>query len=425
MFGWNARPVPEIPGGNDGLTLFDTAAGNLVELERSDVGSLYVCGITPYDATHMGHAATYVAFDLLNRYWRDAGRNVRYVQNVTDVDDPLLERAKATGVDWEALAKDQTDLFREDMEALNVLPPDHYIGAVESISWIIPAVEQLLEAGLAYRVAGTAGEPAGDVYFDSVAAAGEGWHLGLTSRLSEQEMLPLFAERGGDPDRPGKRHPLDALLWRVAREGEPKWPGNSLGEGRPGWHIECSIIARRFLPETFDVQGGGSDLSFPHHEMSAGHAYALTHTPLAKHFVHAGMVGLDGEKMSKSKGNLVLVSKLRAAGEDPAAIRTVLLGQHYRSDWFWTDELLEQAQARLELWREAAGAGGADASGLAEEIRAALSNDLDAPSALDAVDRWAHSVTAAGVGGRGAEVPGEAVAAPVAAVLDALLGIRL
>lgn len=418
MLGWNAPVVPVIPGGSDELSLFDTSAGAHVRIESSPTGSLYVCGITPYDATHMGHAATYVSFDLLNRFWRDAGRTVQYVQNVTDIDDPLLERANATGVDWEQLAKDQTELFRADMEALNVLPPQEYVGAVESIAWIVPAVERLMAEGLAYRVPGTEGEPDGDVYFDTAAAAGSGWEVGRTSRLSVAEMLPLFAERGGDPARPGKRHELDPLLWRVARESEPYWPGGSLGEGRPGWHIECSVIARKFLPETFDVQGGGSDLSFPHHEMSAGHAYALTKTPLARHFVHAGMVGLDGEKMSKSKGNLVLVSRLREAGVDPAAVRTVLLGQHYRSDWFWTDELLEAGTARLAGWREAAPYVAAQAvPALADAVRTALSEDLDAPAALGAVDAFARAARAGSDAGDGAEAFAE--------VLDALLGIRL
>jgi L-cysteine:1D-myo-inositol 2-amino-2-deoxy-alpha-D-glucopyranoside ligase len=289
---------------------------------------------------------------------------------------------------------------------------------VESIAWIVPAVERLIAEGLAYRVPGGAGEPDGDVYFDTVAAAGSGWEVGRTSRLSEAEMLPLFAERGGDPARPGKRHQLDPLLWRVAREGEPSWPGGSLGEGRPGWHIECSVIARQFLPETFDVQGGGSDLSFPHHEMSAGHAYALTKTPLARHFVHAGMVGLDGEKMSKSKGNLVLVSRLRESGVDPAAIRTVLLGQHYRSDWFWTDDLLEAGTARLAAWREAAPFVAAeDVPVLADAVRKALSEDLDAPAALAAVDAFARAARDGSGAGDGAKAFAE--------VLDALLGIRL
>src|SRR6478735_4321231 len=303
------------------IRLFDTAAGREVALEREARPSMYVCGITPYDATHMGHAASYVAFDLLNRAWRDAGSEVSYVQNVTDVDDPLLERATATGVDWRDLAAEQVELFQTDMEALNVLAPDNYVGAVESIGLIVPEVERLVSMGLAYRVAGTNGEPDGDVYYDVEAAgkqstAPDAWALGSISHLGESAMLELFAERGGDPGRAGKRQALDPLLWRVEREGEPSWPGGSLGPGRPGWHIECTVIAQKYLPAPFTVQGGGSDLIFPHHEMGAGHAYSLAGVPLAKHYAHAGMVGLDGEKMSKSKGNLVLVSKLRAAGED-------------------------------------------------------------------------------------------------------------
>ena len=319
MIAWKSRPLPELPGQSPELVLFDTALRRTVPVTPGPEAGLYVCGITPYDATHMGHAATYVAFDLLNRQWRDSGHTVNYVQNVTDIDDPLLERAEATGVDWTVLAKEQTQLFREDMEALNVLAPRSYIGAVESIEWIVPVVEDLLERGIAYRVPGTGTEPDGDVYFsvDAAAALDEGpdaWWLGQVSSLTPEQMLPVFAERGGDPDRPGKRNPLDALLWRVARPGEPQWPGDSLGAGRPGWHIECSVIARRYLPAPFDVQAGGSDLVFPHHEMSAGHAFACSGEPLARHYAHAGMVGLDGEKMSKSLGNLVLVSKLRAGG---------------------------------------------------------------------------------------------------------------
>jgi L-cysteine:1D-myo-inositol 2-amino-2-deoxy-alpha-D-glucopyranoside ligase len=224
------------------LRLFDTAAGGFVTLQANGEQSMYVCGITPYDATHMGHAASYVAFDLLNRAWRDGGQQVSYVQNVTDVDDPLLERAAATGVDWRELAASQIELFQTDMEALNVLAPDHYVGAVEAMPLIVPAIERLLHLGLAYRVNSTPGEPDGDVYYD-VEAAGKhavdvgAWTLGAVSGLPESEMLELFAERGGDPGRAGKRQALDPLLWRVARDGEPSWAGGELGQGRPGWHI--------------------------------------------------------------------------------------------------------------------------------------------------------------------------------------------
>jgi L-cysteine:1D-myo-inositol 2-amino-2-deoxy-alpha-D-glucopyranoside ligase len=414
-----------LPGATPAIRLFDTALGREVSLPASGEQSMYVCGITPYDATHMGHAASYVAFDLLNRVWRDAGLKVAYVQNVTDVDDPLLERATATGVDWRDLAASQIELFQTDMEALNVIAPDHYVGAVESVGLIVPAIERLLELGLAYRVAGAAGEPDGDVYYDVEAAgkqsmAPDAWTLGSISRLGEAEMLELFAERGGDPGRAGKHQALDPLLWRVARDGEPSWPGGELGQGRPGWHIECTVIARQYLPAPFTVQGGGSDLIFPHHEMGAGHAYSLTGVPLAQHYAHAGMVGLDGEKMSKSKGNLVLVSKLRADGEEPAAIRLAILAHHYRSDWSWTAEGFEEAKTRLATWRQAlTTAPAGSAASLIRDMRSALSADLDAPAALAAVDRWAESaVAAAGAGCQQDQ-------ALVSDAVEALLGVVL
>jgi L-cysteine:1D-myo-inositol 2-amino-2-deoxy-alpha-D-glucopyranoside ligase len=407
------------------LRLYDTAAGGVVTLQADGEQSMYVCGITPYDATHMGHAASYVAFDLLNRAWRDGGQQVSYVQNVTDVDDPLLERATATGVDWRELAASQIELFQTDMEALNVLAPDHYVGAVESMPLIVPAIEQLLQDGLAYRVTGTPGEPDGDVYYD-VEAAGkhavtvDAWTLGAVSGLPESEMLELFAERGGDPGRAGKRQALDPLLWRIARDGEPRWDGGQLGEGRPGWHIECTVIAQKYLPAPFTVQGGGSDLVFPHHEMGAGHAYSLSGVPLAEHFAHAGMVGLDGEKMSKSKGNLVLVSKLRAAGEEPAAIRLAILAHHYRSDWSWTAEGFAEAKERLERWRSAlAVAPAGSAAPLMADMRAALSADLDAPAALAAVDSWAALALAGG------DAASAADRALVSDAVNSLLGVEL
>ncbi|XAS62580.1 cysteine--1-D-myo-inosityl 2-amino-2-deoxy-alpha-D-glucopyranoside ligase [Micrococcaceae bacterium Sec5.8] len=427
MKSWISRPVPQLPGSMAALRLFDTAAGSVVTLGAAGEQSMYVCGITPYDATHMGHAASYVAFDLLNRAWRDGRQQVSYVQNVTDVDDPLLERATATGVDWRDLAAGQIELFHTDMEALNVLAPDHYVGAVEAIPLIVPAIESLVRRGLAYRVAGTtAGEPDGDVYYDVEAAgkhtteAADAWSLGSISGLSHAEMLELFAERGGDPGRSGKRQALDPLLWRVAREGEPSWPGGELGEGRPGWHIECTVIAQKYLPAPFTVQGGGSDLIFPHHEMGAGHAYSLTGVPLAQHYAHAGMVGLDGEKMSKSKGNLVLVSKLRAAGEEPAAIRLAILAHHYRSDWSWTGAGFAEAKERLRTWRAAvAVAPEGSAAGLIPRLRAELSNDLNAPGAVAAMDGWARSALDAG------HAPSAADAALAGDAVNALLGVEL
>jgi L-cysteine:1D-myo-inositol 2-amino-2-deoxy-alpha-D-glucopyranoside ligase len=408
-----------------GIKLFDTARGMVTDVERCTEQSMYVCGITPYDATHMGHAASYVAFDLLNRAWRDSGQKVLYVQNVTDVDDPLLERATATGVDWRDLAASQIELFRSDMEALNVLAPDRYVGAVESIADIVPAVEKLISDGLAYRVEGTGGEPDGDVYYDVEAAgkrsdAADAWSLGDISGLGEAEMLELFAERGGDPGRAGKRQALDPLLWRVARDGEPSWPGGTLGPGRPGWHIECTVIAQKYLPAPFCVQGGGSDLIFPHHEMGAGHAYSLTGVPLAHHYAHAGMVGLDGEKMSKSKGNLVLVSELRFAGEDPAAIRLAILANHYRADWSWTDQGFADAKERLTRWRAAVDrAPEGSAAGLVAAMRTELSNDLNAPGAIDAIDAWAAAAL------EGVQATSATDAALAGDAINALLGVEL
>ncbi|MEG9248217.1 cysteine--1-D-myo-inosityl 2-amino-2-deoxy-alpha-D-glucopyranoside ligase [Arthrobacter sp. Soc17.1.1.1] len=433
MIAWNSTPVPELDGTQSDITLFDTARQEPALLPGRPEQSLYVCGITPYDATHLGHAATYVAFDLLNRTWRDAGSAVHYVQNVTDVDDPLLERATATGVDWRDLAAGQIALFREDMEALNVLPPEQYVGAVEAIDWIVPVVEDLVARGLAYPVPGADGEPDGDVYFslDACAALDEAdearWFLGQVSHLDGSTMLELSAERGGDPARPGKRNALDPLLWRSAREGEPSWPGGSLGDGRPGWHIECSVIAQRFLPSPFTVQGGGSDLVFPHHEMSASHAWAAAGTPLARHYAHAGMVGYDGGKMSKSRGNLVLVSVLRRAGVDPAAIRLAILAHHYRGDWSWTDGVLDSAVDRLATWRAAAGAATQDdVDAVRDRIRAHLADDLDAPSALAAVDALAAEIRHRSASGEPAEQPAEGGARRgLADVVDALLGVRL
>jgi L-cysteine:1D-myo-inositol 2-amino-2-deoxy-alpha-D-glucopyranoside ligase len=360
---------------------------------------MYVCGITPYDATHIGHAATYVAFDLLGRAWRDGGHEVRYVQNVTDVDDPLLERAAATGRDWRELATEQTDLFAADMQALAVLPPDAYVGAVEGIPLVVDAVQRLLANGQAYQLPGyhlADGElePDGDVYFSVHADP----RFGTIAGLDEPAMMKIFAERGGDPDRPGKKHPLDCLLWRVARPGEPSWDGGVLGRGRPGWHIECTTIALKHLGMAFDVQGGGSDLAFPHHEMGAAEGHVLTGSwPFARVYAHTGMVALDGEKMSKSRGNLVFVSALRAQGHDPAAIRLAILAHHYRDDWDWTAKGLADAERRLAHWRAALAGpeGGRTDELLLAEMRERLADDLDAPGALSAVDSWADAELAA------------------------------
>ncbi|RAJ60032.1 L-cysteine:1D-myo-inositol 2-amino-2-deoxy-alpha-D-glucopyranoside ligase [Streptomyces sp. Amel2xB2] len=409
MHAWPASEVPALPGQGRDLEIHDTATGGRVTLAPGPVARIYVCGITPYDATHLGHAATYNAFDLVQRVWLDTKRQVHYIQNVTDIDDPLLERAEATGEEWAALAERETSLFREDMTALRMLPPRQFVGAVESIPRIVPLVERLRELGAAYDLEG-------DVYFSVDADP----HFGEVSRLDAETMRVLSAERGGDPERPGKKSPLDPMLWRAAREGEPQWDGASLGPGRPGWHIECVAIALEHLGMGFDVQGGGSDLAFPHHEMGASHAQALTgEYPFAQTYVHAGMVGLDGEKMSKSKGNLVFVSQLRREGVDPAAIRLTLLAHHYRSDWEYTPALLDEARTRLARWRAAVSRpDGPPADAVVEEIRAALADDLNSPAALTAVDRWAAAQEAGGGSDQGA--PGV-----VSRAVDALLGVAL
>jgi L-cysteine:1D-myo-inositol 2-amino-2-deoxy-alpha-D-glucopyranoside ligase len=415
---WPSPFIPKIPGRAPEVRVRDTATGTLLPASLGDEATIYVCGITPYDATHLGHAATYVTFDLLGRILRDHGVTVRFVQNITDIDDPLLERAEQEGIDWSDLAHREVDLFREDMTALAVIPPDAYVGAVESIPTFIGPIEALVARGAAYAVPADDGIAADtrDYYFDIKRDP----NFGSVGHLDEATMLELSAERGGDPDRAGKRNRLDPLLWRGARPGEPQWDGGSLGPGRPGWHIECACIAIDRLGIPIDIQGGGSDLIFPHHEMSASHARLLGGTEtFARAYVHQGMVGLDGEKMSKSKGNLVLVSALRRSGTDPMAIRLALLAQHYTADWTWTDECLDRAERRLSTWRSALSVdGGPDADQTIDDLRSALADNLDSPRALEAVDRWACQALSRG---------GVDPAAPglLARAIDALLGIRL
>ena len=407
MHSWETTSVPSLArfGPAPDVQVMDTRRRAMRFTAPSPTARLYVCGITPYDATHLGHAATYLAFDTLNRAWRDAGRTVRYVQNVTDVDDPLLERAASTGVEWRDLADGEIERFRGDMEALRVLPPDVYAGVVESLPAVVEMIERLRQVGAAYEVDR-------DWYY----SVHDDPQFGQLSQLDDAEMAATFGERGGDPEREGKRHPLDCLLWRAERPGEPAWD-SSLGRGRPGWHIECTAIALTHLGEHFDVQGGGSDLVFPHHEMSAGHAQAaFPGLIFAQSYVHAGMVGYEGEKMSKSLGNLVLVSRLREQGVDPAALRLALLAHHYRADWEWSDDDLPRAEKRLATWRsQLPRASQEQAERLVSDVRTALADDLDTPRAVAVLDAWAEDP--AGGDGSGAEV--------VRDLVDARLGIAL
>jgi L-cysteine:1D-myo-inositol 2-amino-2-deoxy-alpha-D-glucopyranoside ligase len=416
---WPSPFIPALPGAGLPVRVHDTATATVRPLTPGPVARMYVCGITPYDATHMGHAATYVTFDVLGRALRDAGHEVLYVQNVTDVDEPLLERAQRDGMAWQDLAAGEIALFREDMTALAVIAPDHYIGVVEAVDQVAKTVGELLAKGSAYRVELPTGEGdpgAADVYFDLSTEPG----FGGVSSWTREQMMEVFADRGGDPDREGKRDPLDPLLWRARREGEPSWPGGEVGDGRPGWHVECTSIALDYLGMSFDVQGGGTDLVFPHHEMSAVQATGLTgQAPFARAYVHQAMVGLDGEKMSKSKGNLVLVSALRRSGVDPMAIRLALLAHHYRTPWDWTDQGLAEAQERLATWRAAMSVNaGPAAEATVARVRECVADDLDTPTALAAVDRWARESLDRGGDDRGA--PGL-----VSRTVDALLGVRL
>lgn len=405
---WREPDLPDVPGSGPELRLYDAASREIRPTTPGTTARMYVCGITPYDATHMGHAATYLTFDLVNRYWRDRGHDVHYVQNVTDIDDPLLERAVQTGDDWREIARRETQLFREDMESLSVIPPRNYIGAVESIPSVVRCIQGLQQRGAVYDVDG-------DLYFDVTSDA----LFGEVSHSDEAHMVELFGQCGGDPLRPGKRHALDPLLWRAARPEEPAWD-TPLGHGRPGWHIECVAIALDHLGMSFDVQGGGRDLVFPHHEMGASHAEVLTgEWPYARHYAHAGLVGLDGHKMSKSLGNLVFVHRLRAQGVAPSAIRLAVAAHHYRGDWQWTDHGLEAAQARLAQWQRAAHlSSGPPPAPVIDDVRAALADDLDTPRALARLDRWATDALERGG-------PHDDGPRRVAEAIDALLGVRL
>ncbi len=420
MQSWPSPNVPTIEGDGHILRLHDVLTGTAEPVQTRDgTARMYVCGITPYDATHLGHAATYVTFDLAARVWADAGNRVEYVQNVTDIDDPLLERAARDGIDWRDLAHQEVSLFQEDMTALRVIAPDHFVGVVETMPRHVQVVSRLVAAGTTYDVpvdpADVDGHPDRvDVYLDLSQQPS----FGEVSGWDREQMFEVFADRGGDPDRAGKRDPLDPLLWRAERPGEPAWDGGALGAGRPGWHVECTTIALDHLGMGFDLQGGGTDLRFPHHEMSAVQAVALTgDKPFAQHYARQAMVAYDGEKMSKSKGNLVRVSQLRRSGHDPMAIRLVLLAQHYRQEWEYTESLLTTATERLARWRDALARGGdVGADLLVAGMRAAVADDLDSPRAVAAVDQWCEKAS---------ETTESGPSPRVAGAIDALLGVAL
>ena len=381
------------------IQLTDTASSTKKVLAKKQEYRMYVCGITPYDATHLGHAATYLSFDLLHRLLLASGAVVNYVQNITDIDEPLLERAVRDGVEWDGLAADQIELFRQDMTALNVIPPTSYMGAIESIPLVTLAIDKMAKNKSTYEIRN-------DLYF-SVNHDGK---FGSISHLSKSEMVELFSQRGGDPALAGKKDALDCLVWMQQRPNEPGWPSIH-GFGRPGWHIECTAIAMEFLkPDSteetlIDIQGGGSDLIFPHHEMCASQARAISGKELASHYVHAGMIGLNGEKMSKSKGNLVFVSTLLAGGVDPFVIRWALMRDHYRTERMWTNERLVEATKDVTRLRHVLNSQTvAPTEALAVDILKFLTDDLDTPSVLKAVNEWVDASLDGGVGGNQQEI---------------------
>ena len=413
MRAWPDVYLPELPArfSVPQLSLFNTATQKVEPLPKKSLYRMYVCGITPYDATHLGHAATYLTFDLINRFLRATGAQVDFVQNITDIDDPLLERAHRDGVDWKDLAQSQIDLFRGDMTDLHVIPPKDYIGVVEAMPLVVDAVQKLMTAETTYEVGS-------DIYY-RVHSDSE---FGERSHYSQEKMLEIFAERGGDPQKPGKEDPLDALVWLSQRDGEPGWP-SPFGPGRPGWHIECCAIALHYLdPDSkdeyaIDIQGGGSDLIFPHHEMSAAQSRSINNQKFARSYVHAGMIGLDGEKMSKSLGNLVFVSKLISAGINPASIRWALMGHQYSSDLMWSDSLIQKASIDIErLQLNLARMEVAPTDLVIQEILDALSKNLDTPRVLASITTWMDETEAGVTGG---------VAGELSRALDTLLGITL
>ena len=380
----NSWPKPFVPSliNHDfpPLNIKDSSAG-LIQFEKSEDFRMYVCGITPYDATHLGHAATYLAFDLIYRYQFLSGKNIKFVENITDIDDPLLERANRDKVDWSALADSQINLFKSDMSALRVVPPEHFIKVTESLTIIEEFIKRLAKNGYLYEIEK-------DYYF-----AVEQFLADLP--IPVDEAVKVFSERGGDPHRVGKKHPLDPLVWSAHVGNEPGWE-SSFGFGRPGWHVECTAIACHYLDENennpiVSLQGGGSDLIFPHHFMSAQIIQAAYGREFSESFVHAAMISLDGEKMSKSKGNLVFVSKLLESGIDPMILRWALLRGHFQQDRAWSNELLEISTKEVELVRSAlAQSEVADTNNVINSLIQDISNNLDTPSALDRLTKWAN-----------------------------------
>jgi L-cysteine:1D-myo-inositol 2-amino-2-deoxy-alpha-D-glucopyranoside ligase len=366
------------------LRLYDTARRAVVPFDPPSTVRMYVCGITPYDSTHLGHAATYLTYDILIRRLEELGHTVRYVRNITDVDDSILPKARELGVPYLELAESEMARFHSDMTALEMREPVAEPRATESIELIIDLVAKLIDKGHAYVSNGT-------VYFDVSSFP----DYGRLSHYDNGEMIAFARERGGNPDDPHRRQPLDFVLWQPSLADEPSWAA-PFGTGRPGWHIECSAMAMHEHGPTLDLHGGGTDLIFPHHESEIAQSESLTGEPFVKHWMHSRMVDYEGTKMSKSLGNLVFISVLLKFA-DPRAIRLALLRHHYRHDFEWYDTDLEEGTALLHrLLAAAERPTGPDAAPFAERVRNAIDDDLDTPSALDALDDLASAILSGG-----------------------------
>lgn len=364
------------------MRLYDTARREVVPFTPAETVLMYTCGITPYDATHLGHAATFLVYDVVQRRLVDLGHTVKCVRNVTDVDDPLFAKARELGVHYLDLAAGEEARFNRDMEALEALPVHSAPRASSAIADIRGFIGMVLDRGYAYAVNGS-------VYFDISKFPS----FGQVSHYSEAEMIEFARQRGGNVEDPNKRHPLDFVLWHPSAPDEPAWD-TMWGPGRPGWHIECSALALRELGTTIDLHGGGSDLIFPHHECERAQSEAATGEPFVRHWMHVAMVHMDGQKMSKSLGNLVFVDRLRTEW-DPRSIRLGVIEHHYRREWEWEDSLMPRNHDRLVSWL--ASVGGSDSMVL-DSVREHLDDDLDTPGAVAAIDRAAsagHDVTAA------------------------------
>jgi L-cysteine:1D-myo-inositol 2-amino-2-deoxy-alpha-D-glucopyranoside ligase len=369
------------------MRLFDTARQEIVPFEPGHLVSMYTCGITPYDATHIGHAATFIAYDVLQRRLIDMGHEVRCVRNVTDVDDPLFAKARELGIHYLDLAAGEEARFEKDMAALNALPTYSSPRASSAIADIRGFIGMVLERGFAY-------EANGAVYFDVSRFES----FGSISHYSRDQMLELARERGGDVDNPAKRDPLDFVLWQPSADDEPAWDA-VWGPGRPGWHIECSALALRELGETIDLHGGGTDLIYPHHECERAQSESVTGRLFVRHWMHVAMVFKDGAKMSKSLGNLEFVDALRRQW-DPRAIRLAIIKNHYRREWEWTDALMPAASEQLATWIETSSSTSTSPEpgdvGLLNEVRSCLDDDLSAPDAVEAIQSAALAGHAVG-----------------------------